>query len=69
MTAYALPHCRSIPDDAPASMFAPSPVAPYRRGFEDCTYDRCWFCPYPAGSAEAREYAAGWQAGKAARWQ
>jgi hypothetical protein len=52
----------AITDDAPASAFAPAPVAPYRRGFEDATYDRCWFCPYRAGSADAREYAAGHEA-------
>ena len=49
----------SIPDDAPASAFAPSPVGAYRRGFEDRYYDNAWFCPYPPGSAEAHEYAAG----------
>ena len=50
---------RAIPDDAPASAFAPAPVGAYRRGFEDRTYDNAWFCPYPPGSWEAREYAAG----------
>ena len=49
----------AIPDDAPASAFAPSPVGAYRRGFEDRYYDNAWFCPYRAGSAEAVEYAAG----------
>lgn len=49
----------SIPDDAPASAFAPFPVGPYRRGFEDRYYDNVWFCPYRAGSADAVEYAAG----------
>ena len=49
----------NIPDDAPASAFAPSPVGAYRRGFEDRYYDNAWFCPYAAGSADAREYAAG----------
>ena len=49
----------SIPDDAPATAFAPAPVGAYRRGFEDRTYDHAWFCPYPPGSADAREYAAG----------
>ena len=39
--------------------FAPAPVGAYRRGFEDRTYDHAWFCPYPPGSADAREYAAG----------
>ncbi len=52
-------HSRNIPDDAPASAFAPTPVGAYRRGFEDRTYDHAWFCPYRAGSAEAVEYAAG----------
>jgi len=55
-TAHAI---RNIPDDAPASAFAPSPVGAYRRGFEDRYYDNAWFCPYPPGSAEAVEYAAG----------
>ena len=56
-TAYHIR--RNIPDDAPASAFAPSPVGAYRRGFEDRYYDNAWFCPYPPGSAEAVEYAAG----------
>jgi hypothetical protein len=51
-------HIRNIPDDAPASAFAPTPVGAYRRGFEDRTYDNAWFCPYKPGSADAREYAA-----------
>jgi len=69
-TTYTPPHCRSLPDDAPASAFAPQPVAPYRRGFEDCYYDQCWFCPYPPGSTDAREYAAGHEAaGKMRRRQ
>lgn len=58
---------RAISDDAPASAFAPAPVAPYRRGFEDATYDRCWFCPYRVGSREATQYEAGHKAGKQAR--
>ena len=49
----------AIPDDAPASAFAPSPVGAYRRGFEDRYYDNAWFCPFPPGSAQAHEYAAG----------
>ena len=48
-----------IPDDAPATAFAPAPVGAYRRGFEDRYYDNAWFGPYPPGSLEAREYAAG----------
>ena len=50
---------RNIPDDAPATAFAPTPVGAYRRGFEDRTYDNAWFCPFPPGSAQAHEYAAG----------
>ena len=50
---------RNIPDCAPATAFAPVPVGAYRRGFEDRTYDNAWFCPYPPGSAQAHEYAAG----------
>lgn len=57
-------HIRNaISDDAPATAFAPVPVGAYRRGFEDRTYDHVWFCPFPPGSADAREYAAGHAAG------
>lgn len=59
MNTTAPRHLRSIPDDAPATAFAPTPVGAYRRGFEDRTYDHAWFCPYTPGSREAREYAAG----------
>ena len=55
-TAHAI---RNIPDDAPCTAFAPAPVGPYRRGFEDRYYDNAWFCPYKPGSTDAREYAAG----------
>ena len=64
MTALTPPRLRSLPDDAPASMFAAAPMGAYRRGFEDARYDHCWFCPYRAGTAVAAEYAAGWQAGR-----
>ena len=57
----------AITDDAPASAFAPAPVAPYRRGFEDMYYDHCWFCPYRTGSRDAREYAAGHEAAREMR--
>ena len=53
---------RDLPDDAPATAFAPAPVGAYRRGWEDRHYDRCWFCPYAAGTVEAGEYAAGQRA-------
>lgn len=57
------PHIRhTIPDDAPATAFAPAPVGAYRRGFEDRYYDNAWFCPYAAGTVEAGEYAAGQRA-------
>ena len=36
------------------------PVAPYRRGFEDATYDRCWFCPYLTASRDAEHDAPIW---------
>ncbi len=63
MTTTTRPSLRnSIPDDAPATAFAPAPVGAYRRGFEDRTYDRAWFCPYRAGTVEAQEYAAGHRA-------
>jgi hypothetical protein len=55
-TAHAI---RNIPDCAPCTAFAPAPVGPYRRGFEDRYYDNAWFCPYKPGSTDAREYAAG----------
>ncbi len=59
-TTTARPSLRnSIPDDAPATAFAPAPVDAYRRGFEDRYYDNAWFCPYAPGSVEAGEYAAG----------
>lgn len=58
---------RAIPDDAPASAFAPGPLGAYRRGFEDALYDHCWFCPYPPGSAAANEYGAGHAAATARR--
>lgn len=32
------------------------PVTPYRRGFEDCIYDRVFANPYPPHSAESVEY-------------
>ena len=61
-------HLRNaIPDDAPCTAFAPVPVGAYRRGFEDRLYDHVWFNPFPAGSAEAREYAAGHAAAKMER--
>ena len=59
MTTTAARHIRRLPDCAPATAFAPVPVGAYRRGFEDRTYDHAWFCPYPPGSAQAHEYAAG----------
>jgi hypothetical protein len=45
-------------------------VGAYRRGFEDRRYDRCYFNPYRVGSAQWREYEAGWwgeQASEAAQ--
>ena len=57
-TTSTYPIRHNIPDDAPASAFAPSPVGAYRRGFEGRYYNNAWFCPYRAGSAEAVEYAA-----------
>lgn len=32
------------------------PVAPYRRGFEDCVYERVFANPYPLYSEESAEY-------------
>ncbi len=59
ITTTAARTMRNIPDDAPATAFAPTPVGAYRRGFEYRYYDNAWFCPYRAGSTDAREYAAG----------
>lgn len=36
-----------------------SPVTPYRRGFEDCLYDRVFANPYAPGTAAAAEYVRG----------
>lgn len=33
-----------------------TPVTPYRRGLEDCLYDRVYANPYPVGSAEWKAY-------------
>jgi len=62
ITTTTASHLRNIPDDAPASAFAPTPVGAYRRGFEDRHYDHAWFCPYQPGTVEAGEYAAGHRA-------
>ncbi len=59
MTPTTTRRHHTIPDDAPCTAFAPAPVGAYRRGWEDRHYDRCWFCPYAAGTVEAGEYAAG----------
>ena len=59
MTTVTARTMRNIPDDAPATAFAPAPVGAYRRGFEDRTYDNVWFCPFPPGSLDAQEYGAG----------
>lgn len=32
------------------------PVTPYRRGFEDCVYERVFANPYPPHTPEAAEY-------------
>ena len=55
-----------ICDDAPASVFAPDPVSPYRAGFEDAQ-ERAWFCPWRADTQEARQYRQGWDDGKRQR--
>lgn len=53
---------RNIPDDAPATAFAPVPVGAYRRGFEDRTYDNAWFCPYaPAVSRHGSTQRGTWR--------
>jgi hypothetical protein len=58
---FTLPRLRDLPDDAPCSAFAPVPVGAYRRGIEDHEYDKCYFNPYSVGSAQWREYEAGWR--------
>ena len=50
---------RAICDDAPASVFAPCPVSPYRAGVEDHR-EGAWFCPWRNGSREAAQYRQGW---------
>ena len=52
---------RNIPDDAPASAFAPSPVGAYRRGLEDRRYDKVYFNPYRAGSVDWWDYQRGFE--------
>lgn len=49
----------AICDDAPCSVFAPDPVAPYRRGVEDHR-EGVWFCPWRNGTPEAAQYRQGW---------
>ena len=49
-----------ICDDAPASMFAPCPVSPYRAGVEDHR-EGAWFCPWQAGTPQAAQYRQGWK--------
>lgn len=48
-----------ICDDAPASVFAPCPVSPYRRGVED-RREGAWWCPWPSNSGQAAQYRQGW---------
>ena len=50
---------RNICEDAPASMFAPDPVSPYRAGVEN-RREGAWFCPWPAGTPQAAQYQQGW---------
>jgi hypothetical protein len=54
----------SIPDDAPATAFAPCPVGAYRRGLEDRRYDGCYFNPYRAGSVDWWNYLKGFEDAK-----
>lgn len=43
-----------------------TPCSPYRRGFEDCFYDRVYANPYPTNTPEHSAYERGSQdAGKA----
>jgi hypothetical protein len=51
---------RNICEDAPATAFAPDPVAPYRRGVEDHR-EGAWWCPWRNGTVEAAQYRQGWQ--------
>ena len=50
----------AICDDAPASVFAPGPVSPYRAGVET-RREGAWFCPWRAGTQQAAQYRQGWQ--------
>ena len=49
----------AICDDAPASMFAPCPVSPYRAGVENHR-EGAWFCPWQANTPQAAQYRQGW---------
>ena len=51
---------RAICEDAPASVFAPCPVSPYRAGVEN-RREGAWFCPWPSNTSEAAQYRQGWQ--------
>lgn len=61
MTARLQPELRIYGDNR---RFA-TPVSPYRRGFEDCLYDRVYANPYHPGSPEWHAYERGNQD---ARW-
>jgi hypothetical protein len=54
----------NLPDDAPASAFAPTPIGAYRRGLEDRRYDGCYFNAYGRGTVDWWEYEAGWRDAK-----
>jgi hypothetical protein len=61
-TAYAIRN--TISDDAPCTAFAPCPVGAYRRGWEDRSYDGCYYNPFGRGSVEWWEYEAGFRDAK-----
>ncbi len=46
-----------------------TPVAPYRRGFEDATYDRVYANAYQPGTPAALEYQRGCEDAELARYQ
>ena len=54
----------SIPDDAPATAFAPCPVGAYNRGLEDRRYDGCYYNPYDRGTVAWWDYQKGFDDAK-----
>lgn len=54
---------RALPDDAPCSAFAVTPVTPWQAAHEDYA-EHVYFNRYAVGSAEWQKYEQGWQDAK-----